>query len=145
MCKKLVDILKAHKTLYVVIFWLIVLAVSLAFSPPSTVQSILSMTGWISLSYVGVSKAGEIVKAAKAPMGEYGFDYVSFFSEKYWWVVAYWCFFLVAIMIINSTSGGGYPVEDAIFFAGFLSVSYTGLNKGVQVAASLGKEEKAPF
>jgi hypothetical protein len=145
MPKKPIINLKAHKTIFIVIFWLVLLAISLFFSSPEGVRMILSVAGWISLSYVGVSKVGEIVTAAKAPAGEFGFDYVPFFAEKYWWVVVYWCLISVAIMILDGRSTVGYPYEDAVFFAGFLSVGYAGLNKGVQVAASLGKEPAAPF
>jgi len=131
----------SHKTLYVVIFWLIALlfGVLAPSGPADFLPDILGVTGWICLAYVGLAKAADIVTAARAPKGQYGFELKTFVSDQYWWIVAYWCALLVLMLILRLIRQGAlYPLSDCIFFAGTLSAAYAGLNKGSHVAAAAG-------
>jgi len=128
-----------HKTLYVVLFWLITLALALFTVEGEDLALILRLAGWVSLSYVGIAKIADIAKAARAPSGQFGFDQIPFYGEKYWWVVMYWCAILVTILILRFINPAALlPVSDCVFFSGALSAAYAGLHKGAGIAAQAG-------
>lgn len=134
-----------HKTLWILIAWLAFLAGSIALQAvtgpqlPTTV--IVNLAGYITLAYVGISKAANIVKALKAPAGEFGFEYVAPIKDRLLWITIVWLLFIVEVLIVRALvpDGTALPVEEVIGFAGTLSAVYVGMNKGEQVAAASGK------
>ena len=139
-----------HKTLWIVIVWLVFLigAIALQVVMPNgfPLAEIVNLVGIISLSYVGIDKAKSVVMAAKAPPGEFGTDNIAPMQDKNLWIVIVWLVILIetlvvqfAVTIIFPDKTVPIPITDVISFSGILSAAYVGLDKGVKVAAVTGK------
>jgi hypothetical protein len=136
-----------HKTLWLVLVWIIAAAVALgaAFAGAALpLTEIVTLAGVTSLAYVGVSKTINIVTAAKSPSGEFGYEYVEPLQDKHLWVVIIWLvIFGATIALATLRPDSGAPVEAALAVAGTLSAAYVGLDKGAKVAAATGTADKA--
>jgi hypothetical protein len=140
-----------HKTLWIVIVWLVFLIGALALQAvlPNVLPlaEIVNLVGVISLSYVGIDKAKNIVLAAKAPAGEFGADYITPIADKNLWIVIVWLFILIETLSVQAIvtwlmpdGGLTIPITDVVTYSGILSATYVGLDKGTKIAAVTGKE-----
>lgn len=131
-----------HKTLWLVLFWLLAALGGLAAAFAGAqlpLANLFALAGAVSLAYVGVDKTAKIVTAAKAPAGDFGSPYVSPLMDKHLWIVIIWLFlFAVALILAAFRPDASSPVETALFYAGTLSAAYVGLDKGIKIAAAAG-------
>lgn len=138
-----------HKTLWLVVVWLALLVVALGLQAVLPLglplAPIVNLAGVISLSYVGVDKAKNIVTAAKSPAGQFGFDYVPPMQDKHLWIVIVWLVVLAEAFVIQAIvkasfpdAGITIPVLEVVTFAGILSAAYVGLDKGTKLASVAG-------
>lgn len=138
-----------HKTLWILLVWLVFLAAAVALqaviSPQLPLADIVNLTGYISLAYVGISKSSNIIKAIKAPAGDFGFPYEPAIRDRMLWITIVWLFFIAEVLIVRAIApeAAALPVEEVITFSGALSAVYVGMHKGEKVAAASGKD-KAP-
>ena len=136
------------KTMWILLVWLVFMAASVGLqavmAPQLPLALVVNLTGYITLAYVGLSKGGNIVKAVKAPAGEFGFDYTPARRDRLLWLTIVWLVLIAEILVVRAIAPEGtlLPVEEVIGFAGALSVVYVGANKGEQMAAAAGKPKE---
>ena len=136
-----------HRTLPILILWILFLAAALVLQAFITIslplKLIAQLAGAISLSYVGVSKGANIVKAMKAPAGDFGFDYIEPKRDRLLWITWVWIAILAEALIVRAAlpETVDVPVETVVAFSGLLSASFVGLGKGEKMAAAGGKEK----
>ena len=139
----------AHKALWILIVWVlfafVTVAVQAVTSPELPLVIVVNLAGYITLAYVGVGKGTNIIKAIKAPAGQFGFDYVQPAKDRMLWITIVWLLIIVEVLIVRTLApdGTALPVEEVISFAGVLSVLYVGMNKGEQAAAAAGKPNES--
>ena len=139
----------AHKALWILIVWVLFVIVTVALQavtvPELPLVVVVNLAGYITLAYVGVGKGANIIKALKAPAGQFGFDYVQPANDRMLWITIVWLLIIVEVLIVRTLApdGTALPVEEVISFAGVLSVLYVGMNKGEQAAAAAGKPNES--
>ncbi len=139
-----------HKTLWLVVFWLMLFASLLVLQAiyPSIafpLSVVVDIAGTVSFAYVGIDKTKLVVAAAHAPQGEFGYAYIPPIQDKHLWIVIAWLFLCVLSLIIQSLlsddSVATLPLANIMTAAGILTAAYVALDKGAKVAAITGKDK----
>ena len=136
-----------HKSLWLLLFWLLFLAVAVLLQLILPVElplaEMVNIAGYISLAYVGISKGANIVKAFKSPPGEFGFEYQPLHKDRMLWITIVWLLLIVLVLIVRAFVNEqiSIPVDEVVIFAGMLSVVFVSTNKGEKIGAAAGKVE----
>jgi len=134
-----------HKSLWLLLFWLIFLAGAIGLQVFIVVElplvEIVTLSGYLTLAYVGISKSVNIVKAFQSPPGEYGFEYQPIQKDRMFWITIIWLLFIIEALIVRALviETINIPLREVVVFAGLLSTVFVGANKGEKIGAAAGK------
>ncbi len=131
---------RGHKTLGIVVLWLLTACAGLVGQPFIDVElplaQIIAFTGIVTAAYIGLEQSALVVSSGKMPQGRARTGNV----KRYLWLTLAWALLMAVGVVVQFLlpEGRTVPLAELVSFAGTVSAVYVGGNKANKVAQAGG-------